>query len=100
MLTVSRGLLAELARDVLERDARIRFVVRGQSMLPAIRSGDRVTVAPLARDPRPGELIALRTTEGLMVHRLVGLRADGTGLTAGDSVDHRDAPRPASKCDA
>lgn len=96
MLTVSRGLMADLARDVLDRDARVSFVVHGRSMLPVLLDGDRVTVAPLDHKPRPGELLALSTPHGLMVHRLVAYRSDGSVITAGDNVDHRDAPRSLS----
>jgi signal peptidase I len=88
-------LLADLAEQVLRGEGSVRLEVRGDSMRPTLRTGDRVTLAP--REPRllrAGCLVAVRTPEGMRVHRFVGLDEKGWVRTAGDAVDHRDAPVP------
>jgi signal peptidase I len=91
--TISTGLLADLAGRVLARGAPVTLTVYGHSMRPALENGDRITLAPIGeRRPAPGDLVAVGGVHGLVVHRLVGLRSDGTILTAGDAVDHRDRP--------
>lgn len=91
--TISTGLLADLAGRVLARGAPVTLTVCGHSMRPALENGDRITLAPIGeRRPVPGDLVAVGGVHGLVVHRLVGWRSDGTILTAGDAVDHRDRP--------
>ena len=48
--------------------------VEGQSMQPFLHPGDEVWVAPGPAELRRGDLVVLKTTTGLMVHRL--LRAE------------------------
>lgn len=92
---VPAALVVDLTRRVLEQEARIRFRVWGESMRPTLRSGDHVTLAPIRqRPPCRGDLVALSTDDGLMIHRYLGRRPDGKILTAGDNVAYRDAPSP------
>ena len=61
-------------------------------MRPTLRSGDRVTLAPPARPPVRGDLVALRTGNGLVIRRYVGRSPEGWIDTASDNVDTVEAP--------
>ena len=63
--------LAILAREILGREAVLRFQARGNSMTPFIRDGDIVTLVPLSRPPRIGDVVAFAhpRTSGMAVHR-------------------------------
>lgn len=55
-------------------EAPIEFVVRGTSMAPLLRDGDRLHVAK-ARTYRAGDLLVFRNSVGdLVAHRLLGRR--------------------------
>lgn len=85
---------ADLVRRLLEKSARVRLAVRGKAMHPALRSGDRVTLAASTGQPARGELIALRTEDGLVVRRYFGSRPEGVIVTAEDHVDASGGPVP------
>lgn len=63
-------------------------------MRPTLRSGDRVTLAPPARPPVRGDLVALRTGDGLVIRRYVGRSPEGWIDTASDDADSVEAPVP------
>ncbi len=71
---------------VLASGARFTLTAKGESMLPTIRSGDRLTVAskPLDRI-RVGDVLAVGSRDGhlLAVHRLIARHPRGYVL-AGD----------------
>ena len=84
---VSQRLIA----DVLERGHTSAFTVRGNSMMPTLRDGERVILAKLGeRGARRGDIIAFRQGEHLCLHRVLtvvdGESAPGDRgyLTAGD----------------
>ncbi len=78
---------------VLEKGGRLGFRARGTSMVPLVRDGDILTIAPLAnRRPRLGDVVAFsypaKRGPNLVVHRVVGftrpatvLQGDGNGCT-------------------
>jgi hypothetical protein len=79
---------------VLEKGKPFRFESRGESMLPAIRAGDILTVVPRgARPPRTCDLVAFvhPETGGVRVHRVVGLEA-GRYILKGDNALWADPP--------
>jgi hypothetical protein len=79
---------------VLEKGKPFRFESRGESMLPAIRDGDILTVVPRgARPPRTGDLVAFvhPETAGVRVHRIVGIE-DGRYILKGDNALGADPP--------
>lgn len=89
-LTLSSPALEYLMRAVLEKDGHFRFCARGTSMIPFVRDGDIVTIAPLTgQPPRLGEVVAFcRQVWGPrpVVHRVVGkdpaglvIQGDGNG---------------------
>lgn len=90
---VSSADLAALAGEVLEKGKPVKLEVQGESMRPTLLPGDRITLAPVRyADLRYGCLIAYRAEEKLVVHRFLGTLQGGWLRTAGDAVDHRDAP--------
>jgi hypothetical protein len=70
-------LSTDLVRRLIAKEAQLRLSVRGAALRPALRSGDRVTLAAPTRPPTRGDLVALQTEEGLVVRRYVGRRSDG-----------------------
>jgi signal peptidase I len=80
--------LIELLRAVLDKGVPFRFQARGFSMSPFIKDGDLITVAPL-KGASPGlvDVIAFTHagTSRLVIHRVVGKRADSY-LVKGDNT--------------
>ncbi|MCA8961317.1 MAG: S24/S26 family peptidase [Planctomycetes bacterium] len=90
-----------LALDCCE----IIVTVRGESMRPSLRPGDRVIVERcLAADLRPGDIVVLDSDPPL-IHRFLG-RCDAGLILAGDgnrAIDHPRDPelvvgRAVAKC--
>src|SRR5205085_4213221 len=69
----ARGLSKEghrqLVNDVLRAGGRMWVRGGGASMLPTIRPGERVLLVPLCREPRVGDIVALRAGRCMLVHR-------------------------------
>lgn len=87
-LALSGESLAGLMGAVLEKGGSFRFEARGESMHPAIRDGDVVTVVPPGgRLPRTGDIVAFvhPETGGVRVHRIVGID-DGRFVLKGDNA--------------
>jgi len=73
----------------------LRLRVKGRSMLPTILPGDSILVKPARLEElHPGDVILLRTNNGLLLHRFRGLTADGKLLTQGDALPSPDPPWP------
>ncbi|MBW6467338.1 MAG: S24/S26 family peptidase [Brevefilum sp.] len=69
--------LIDLMKDVLERGAGFVFCAKGQSMLPFVRDGDRITIRPaFQQKPGLGKIVAyVHPVSGkLIVHRVVAVR--------------------------
>ncbi len=68
----------------------------GSSMVPNMKSGDMVVIAPLAGQPLElGEIVAIRSGIQVAVHRLVRIYSDKRGtwyVTRGDSHSNNDPP--------
>jgi hypothetical protein len=87
-LSLSGEALAGLMGAVLEKGKPFRFEACGESMHPAIRDGDIVTVVPRGgRPPRTGDVVAFvhPETGGVRVHRVVGVE-DGRYVLKGDNA--------------
>jgi polysaccharide export outer membrane protein len=68
--------------------------VRGASMRPALKDGDRVAVAPFLGLPRIGQIAVARVAQGLVAHRIVGIEWCGGRRIyrlQGDAEPGRDA---------
>jgi len=95
-LSISSTGLGDLLHAVLEKGASFRFRAAGQSMQPAIRDRDIITVSPTGRRPPcPGEIVVVRPpgTTRIIVHRVVGVRR-GRYVIRGDNRRAIDAAVP------
>ena len=83
---------AAVCEALLERGAKVRFRVQGQSMQPNILNNDAVTVAPAGRgDLQRGDVALTRGEGGFRIHRVVvqdSLRAEL--ITRGDAGQEND----------
>lgn len=77
-----------LLQEALARDGRARLPLRGDSMLPTLPAACEIEVAPLEREPRPGELLVFALGAGLVAHRLTARR----GAIWNAQGDNRRAP--------
>ena len=87
----------ELVAVLLARGRSVAVRARGGSMRPALRDGDVITLGPLDRAPRRGEVVAARRGSLLIIHRVVrvirviaqgpgGVALRGDACAAGDGV--------------
>ena len=80
-------LIPELARLIAE-EKEVRFTPSGVSMRPFIEGDkDSVTISPLTRDPRKGDILLVRATamngrRTYVLHRLVRIERDEAGEPA------------------
>ena len=98
-LALSGAALAELMQGVLARPARFSFRASGFSMLPFVRDGDELCIAPLGRGPGLGDVVAFMNPETArpVVHRIIAQSGSAYHL-AGDNV--RGAPEgPVTRSD-
>ena len=68
-----------LSKAMLEQGTSIRFQALGRSMHPFIQSNDVITLSPYGNNlPCMGDIVAYQNpcSDSLMVHRVVGMRAD------------------------
>lgn len=76
----------DLLCETLTRGHPFRMKARGGSMWPTIPDGAHVELKALDAPPPLGAVVAIHTDTGrFLLHRLVGLRADGALLTKGDN---------------
>ena len=80
-----------------EPDALRILRVRGNSMEPELREGDRIVVDTARRLPAPGELFVLWDGTGLVVKRVEALTAEGTLRLASAHPDYPPYERPADE---
>lgn len=91
MRVVPAALGTELAERVIALEAPVWMRVHGDSMSPVLRNGDRVAIAPVTRHvPQRGDLIAVRTDDGMALLRYVGRHPDGRVLTAAEARGNHD----------
>jgi signal peptidase I len=62
----------DIGLTLLKEGKTIRIKAHGYSMYPSIKPGSMVLIEPLSIKglPNPGEIIAIRREQGLIVHRL------------------------------
>jgi signal peptidase I len=81
---------------VLDSGHQARFVAHGDSMYPAIRDGEAVTVERCAIDSlRIGDVVLAHARRGLTAHRVIRIRRQGEALqitTRGDNCFRSDPP--------
>jgi signal peptidase I len=68
----------DVIADALASGNRIRFRAAGTSMLPTIRDGDLITIAPVApNEIVAGDVLLCRHGDRLFAHRLVAVTRQG-----------------------
>lgn len=78
-----------LFAELLWRGLPVSLRARGGSMWPFLRDGDVLTVLPLDRPARLGEVLAVRRGDELVVHRAVRVRGRFAELQ-GDALSRSD----------
>lgn len=62
----------DLSAELLSRGHRVRFRPNGNSMLPTIKDGEAVTVAPVEHSAiKRGDILLYLTRRGVTAHRVV-----------------------------
>jgi hypothetical protein len=88
-----------LAAEVLRRSGHLRLVAMGQSMLPTLWPGDRLTVRAIQFDDvAAGDVVLFAREDRFFIHRVLR-KCDSAGgstgpslVTRGDSMRTADAP--------
>jgi signal peptidase I len=88
---------ADVVADLLRRGHSVRFRAKGGSMMPTIREGEAITVAPVAPDAiRRGDVVLYRSGQGVTAHRVVSVEQPAGGaprfVTRGDASGSCDEP--------
>jgi len=83
---------AAICDALLQRGARVRFRVHGQSMQPNILEGDAVVVTPAeSHDLRRGDVALTRGQDGFRVHRVSGTSSQTSAIvTRADAGQEND----------
>jgi signal peptidase I len=89
--------LKDMSLTLLSEGKTIRIKAHGYSMYPAIKPGSLLLIEPLTRKgrPVPGEIVAIKRENGLVVHRMksrVVKDGDTWYIARGDSNSHSDRP--------
>jgi hypothetical protein len=93
----NHSIVKNISLTLLSEGKTIRIKAHGYSMYPCIKPGSLILIEPLNIKglPRPGEIIAVRRENGLIVHRLSKIITTN-GITMyiarGDSNANADKP--------
>jgi signal peptidase I len=93
----NHAIVKDIGLTLLSEGKTIRIKAHGFSMYPSIKPGSLILIEPLNIKglPRPGEIIAIRRENGLIVHRLSKIiRKNGVAyyIARGDSNAYADNP--------
>jgi signal peptidase I len=92
-----QNIIKDIGLTLLAEGKTIRIKAHGYSMYPCIKPGSMILIEPihLKGKPVPGEIIAIRSKNGLIVHRLTKIVVKN-GITCfiarGDSNPYADNP--------
>lgn len=89
----------DVSSSLLSEGKTIRIKAHGYSMFPSIKPGSLIIIEPLTQkgNPVPGEIVAVKRENGMVVHRLIKIIIkDGRRyyIARGDSNAFADAPIP------
>ena len=92
----------DMSLNLLAEGKTIRIKAHGYSMYPAIKPGSLILIEPLRLKgkPLPGEIVALKRKNGMVVHRVVKTVFKNNTtfyITRGDSNANTDAPMTIGK---
>ena len=77
--------LDAVCRMIEEGSTNVPVPVRGDSMIPFLRSGDFVFLSPLPQEVRPGDIILFQRPDGhYVLHRIYKKHPDGYFIMLGD----------------
>jgi signal peptidase I len=93
----SQNIVKDIGLTLLAEGKTIRIKAHGYSMYPCIKPGSMILIEPLKEKglPVPGEIIAIRRENGLIVHRLTRIiivNGVKTYIARGDSNAFADDP--------
>lgn len=94
-LRSNRTIIKNVGFTLLSEGKTIRIKAHGYSMYPCIKPGSLILIEPIIRKgmPVPGEIIAIRRENGLVVHRLTKIIIKNgvtTFIARGDSNARND----------
>ena len=88
--------LRNLASGLLDEGRVVRIEASGYSMYPTIKPGNIIHIEPVKspKDLNPGDIIAWKREDDLVVHRLIGFDSSKgvSVITRGDSSGTPDRP--------
>jgi signal peptidase I len=90
-------IVKDISLALLAEGKTIRIKAHGYSMYPCIKPGSLILIEPLKIKgfPVPGEIIAIRRENGLIVHRLskiININGVSSYIARGDSNAYADNP--------
>ncbi len=93
----NRTIVKDIGLTLLAEGKTIRIKAHGYSMFPCIKPGSLILIEPLNIKgmPRPGEIIAIKRENGLIVHRLsriINKNGVACYIARGDSNASADNP--------
>ena len=93
----NNAIVKDFGLTLLSEGKTIRIKAHGYSMYPCIKPGSLILIEPLNIKgiPRPGEIIAVRRENGLIVHRLCKIITKNSVtcyIARGDSNAYADNP--------
>lgn len=86
-------LFLDISSELLQSGYSIEFQANGNSMYPAIKNGEMITVQPVElSDIKAGDVILYRNQARVIAHRVVRVEPDSQLILRGDASQTLDAP--------
>jgi hypothetical protein len=96
MVEIEKEIITEIVAQALKQGQRPFVTVSSKSMVPLLKVGDDIQLAPASvQDLTPGEIVVLETRDGLLAHRFLGLVSRQEMpiiVTKGDRLEKLDPP--------
>jgi signal peptidase I len=96
MVEIEKEILTEIVAQALKQGQRPFVTISSNSMVPLLKVGDDIQLAPAsAQELTPGEIVVLETRDGLLAHRFLGLDSKqemSILVTKGDRLGKLDPP--------
>lgn len=94
-MKVDNGIFFAAVEEQLAEGRQVTITLVGTSMQPTLCEGDRLTLAPLADEPRVGDVLLFRLAGRHILHRLVAVAPDGALVFRGDNCSATETARRA-----
>lgn len=75
-MEIENSIFFATVEERLREGDRVSIVLRGTSMQPLLREPDKVTLAPLDREPRVGDVVLFRYGKEHRLHRIIAIDGD------------------------